>query len=163
MVTDAVVNSTMFQKIKYISCYLSMPRGELDTGPLVAAILAAGSHLFSSQQETDLQGSSFQEKSFTSQSWTPRTRLSRGWTCSACTTSPISIHSRQDSGVSVNPRAKETANHGRTVGLRSPHSCRSWPLDIFASALDADQRLDLIIVPGECLLRVEYTSHGNGD
>ena len=52
MVTDAVVNSTMFQKSKYISCYLSMPRGELDTGPLVAAILAAGSRRFFSQQQT---------------------------------------------------------------------------------------------------------------
>ena len=52
MVTDAVVNSTAFQNSKYISCYLSMPTGELDTGPLVAAILAAGSYLFSSRQET---------------------------------------------------------------------------------------------------------------
>ena len=42
-VTDAVVNSTLFQASKSISCYLSMPNGELDTGPLVSAILAAGS------------------------------------------------------------------------------------------------------------------------
>ena len=43
MVADAVVNSTVFQTSKYISCYLSMPKGELDTAPLVSAILAAGS------------------------------------------------------------------------------------------------------------------------
>lgn len=43
IVTDAVVNSAVFQASKYISCYLSMPQGELDTAPLVSAILAAGS------------------------------------------------------------------------------------------------------------------------
>jgi 5-formyltetrahydrofolate cyclo-ligase len=42
-VTDAVVNSTVFQTSKCVSCYLSMPKGELDTAPLVSAILAAGS------------------------------------------------------------------------------------------------------------------------
>jgi len=156
------VNSTMFQKSKYISCYLSMPRGELDTGPLVAAILAAGSHaslLFATANE--LERSLFQERSFTSQSWTPRTRLTRGWTCSGCTTSPISIPSPQGSGVSVNPRGRETANDGQTVSLRPPRSCP--PLDVSAPALDADQQLDLIIVPGKCLLGVEPTSHSNGD
>lgn len=52
-VTDAVVNSAVFQTSKHISCYLSMPGGELDTGPLVSAILAAGPYRFSSQPETN--------------------------------------------------------------------------------------------------------------
>ena len=128
MVTDAVVNSTVFQTSKYISCYLSMPKGELETAPLVSAILAAGSYRFPSRRRNELQDPLFQERSFTSQSWTPRRCPARGWTCSACTTSPISIRSRQGSGVSVNPRPTETANDGQTVSLRSPRSC--GPLDI---------------------------------
>ena len=51
MVTDAVVNSTLFQTSKCISCYLSMPNGELDTAPLVSAILAAGSSASPSSQQ----------------------------------------------------------------------------------------------------------------
>jgi len=51
MVADAVVNSTVFQTSKYISCYLSMPKGELDTEPLVSAILAAGSSAFLRNKE----------------------------------------------------------------------------------------------------------------
>ena len=34
----------MFQNSEYISCFLSMPKGELDTAPIIAAILAAGSY-----------------------------------------------------------------------------------------------------------------------
>lgn len=118
MVTEAVVNSTVFQASEYISCYLSMPQGELDTAPLVSAILAAGSHHLSLSLSLQ-RGTSccIQERSFTSQSSTPRTRLTPGWTCSACTTSLISIHSRQGSGVSVSPRTRETVTRGRTVGF----------------------------------------------
>ena len=165
VVTDVVVNSTMFQTSKYISCYLSMPEGELDTAPLVSAILAAGSFGFSSSlrdQGNNLQVRSFQERSFTSQSWTPQSPLARGWTCSACTTSLISIHSRLVSGESVSPRTKGTANHGRMASLHHPLTRVLHP-HISTPALDADQQLDLIFVPGERVLGVESTGRGSGD
>ena len=116
--------------------------------------------LFATRNEP--QGSSFQERSFTSQSWTPRSRLTRGWTCSACTTRLTSIHSPLGSGVSANPRTRGTANHGQTVC--PPLSCLPhWTLTSSTLALDADQQLDLVIVPGERVHGVEYTSRGNGD
>ena len=133
MVTDAVVNSTVFQTSKYISCYLSMPKGELETAPLVSAILAAGSYHFPSRRRNELQDPLFQERSFTSQSWTPQSRLTRGWTCSACTTSLISIHFRLVSGVSASPRTKRTANGGQTVGLDSPALVCSPPRYLYPS------------------------------
>lgn len=163
IVTDAVVNSTVFQTSKYVSCYLSMPGGELDTAPLVSAILAAGSFArFSPQRGKEREAAPFQERSFTSQSWTPRTLPIPGWICSVCMTSQISIHFRLGFGESVSPRTKGTANHGQMVILHPPHSCSSpGPLDVSTPALDADQQLDLILVPGEHLTSAEGTSPSN--
>lgn len=41
-ITAHVLSSSFFQKSQTISCYLSMPAGEVDTWPMVDAILKAG-------------------------------------------------------------------------------------------------------------------------
>ena len=52
----------------------------------------------------------------------------------------------------------------RPNGKDSPThpTCAPRP-DTPTPALDADQQLDLILVPGECFARVERTSRGNED
>ncbi|KAF8068929.1 5-formyltetrahydrofolate cyclo-ligase [Lyophyllum atratum] len=45
-VTARVLSLPSFQKCRSVSCYLSMPSGELDTSSLVSEILARGKNLF---------------------------------------------------------------------------------------------------------------------
>lgn len=42
-VVQRLISSPFFQKSKNMSCYLSMPSGELDTSSLVTEILRSGS------------------------------------------------------------------------------------------------------------------------
>ena len=80
-----------------------------------------------------------------------------------CTTSQISIHFRQGSGESVSPQTIEAASHDQTVIPPTPSLVFvPGPFDVFAPALDADQQLDLIIVPGKRVHpRVKCTSPSN--
>lgn len=125
IVTDAVVNSTVFQTSKYISCYLSMPQGELDTAPLVSAILAAGKVLY--VPKLDTSGSS-----------PPRMDMLRVYDQSDLDSFPSGLW-----------------------GIREPsHERGGRPR---SNALDADQQLDLILVPGVAFdTSMGRLGHGKG-
>lgn len=45
-ITDRLLESPLFQRTRNVSCYLSMPAGEVDTSALVSGILRAGKNLF---------------------------------------------------------------------------------------------------------------------
>ncbi|KAF9652650.1 5-formyltetrahydrofolate cyclo-ligase [Thelephora ganbajun] len=125
VVTDAIVNSTMFQTSKCISCYLSMPKGELDTGPLVSAILAAGKILYVPKLDT-------------SDSSHPRMDMLRVYDQSDLDSFPSGLW-----------------------GIREPPYERSRKPR--SNALDADQQLDLIIVPGVAFdTSMGRLGHGKG-
>jgi len=51
-VTKAVLQLPVFQRSKHVSCYLSMPTGELDTTLLVKEILNAGKTLYVPKVDT---------------------------------------------------------------------------------------------------------------
>lgn len=50
-VAKAVLNLPAFQRSQHISCYLSMPAGELDTNYLVKEVIKAGNVMFKSARQ----------------------------------------------------------------------------------------------------------------
>ena len=152
----------MFQTSKYISCYLSMPKGELDTAPLVSAILAAGSSPFSSQQKTRSRALHSRKGPLRPKAGhlrvgspedghAPRVRPARSRF--------ISVWSLGYPRALVRKGRQTAAKRWVSIPL---HSCVPRP-DISTPAFDADQRLDLIIVPSERVSRLECTSRGSRD
>ncbi|KAH9933784.1 nagb/rpia/CoA transferase-like protein [Fomitopsis serialis] len=56
MITDRVLASPYFARSQCVSCYLSMPSGEVDTSSLISAILRSGKTLFVPKIDTTCDG-----------------------------------------------------------------------------------------------------------
>ncbi|KAH8084337.1 5-formyltetrahydrofolate cyclo-ligase [Cristinia sonorae] len=55
-VTNHVLSSPWFQRCRTVSCYLSMPTGELDTSSLIAAIMQSGKTLYVPRIDVTVDG-----------------------------------------------------------------------------------------------------------
>jgi len=55
-VAACLLRQTFFHQSKNVACYLSMPNGEIDTSPLVSAILQSGKSLFVPKLDPTVKG-----------------------------------------------------------------------------------------------------------